>query len=477
MLSKEKKYTGGYFIKRNIINPQPYETINGLFVTNEFEQSIKDKILELIESSRSSIKLCSFIVSDPEIYSALMDKLKASEVAIFILTQLDENKLSTSLLSEDLAVNFNQKHIDYIGRLYENGAHVRAAKSAHAKFIISDNYRALIMSANITTPSLNSNPESAMLIDEDDDINSIVELYDIIYQYGTEFTKFKNASKNKQFIVSRDIVIKNEWFNELSKNKVKFTWAESNRSLYHTMIDKIINANTDQPLLMSTYSVVGLGNIPEFTEAISAFIQKGGTIKLFCRGMNYRADHLKNCQILTEIGVEIYGDLLNHSKGIVSSNSGILFTANIDGNHGLINGFEIGLELNNDKLEKVTKLIQWQIDNAPYRFILHPDKKEYIDTYNYYIREKGITPTSISPITTFVVNSVDEENVLINYPTFLFFDKSNKLKFISVNDSYYRVRHENNLVYLEQKVNRVIGMESFLHSQEEISITINNSRS
>lgn len=476
MLSPEKKYTGGYFIKQDVINPLPYQSINGLFVTNEFEQSIKYKILDLIESSKLSIKLCSFIVSDPEIYSALMDKLKTSEVAIFILTQLDENKLSTSLLSEDLSVNFNQKHIDYIGRLYENGAHVRAAKSAHAKFIISDNNYALIMSANITPPSLNSNPESAMLIDEKDDIYSIVELYDIIYQYGTEFTKFKNASKTKQFIVSRDIVVKNEWFNELSKNKVKFTWAESNRSLYLTMIDKINNANTDQPLLISTYSVVGLGNIPEFTEALSAFIQKGGTIKLFCRGMNYRADHLKNCQILAEIGVQIYGDLLNHSKGIVSSNSGILFTANIDGNHGLINGFEIGLVLNKDKLEKVTKLIQWQINNAPYKFILNPYKREYIETYNYYIKAKGITPTLISPISTFIVNTVDAENELIKYPTFLFFDKSNKLKFISVNDSYYRVRHENNTVYLEQKVNRVVGMDSYLFTIEDIRITINNSR-
>lgn len=476
MLSTERNYTGGYFIKLDDLSPLTYKTIDGLYVTNEFEQSIKSKILELIESSTSSIKLCSFIVSDPDIYSALMDKLKSSETAIFILTQLDENKLSASLIAEDLSENFNQKHIDYIGRLYESGAHVRAAKSAHAKFIISDNKDALIMSANITSPSLNTNPESALLVDDEEDLSDLIELFDIIYQYGTEFTKFKTASKSKQFIVSRDITIENEWLSELSNNNLKFTWAESNRSLYHTMIEKIKNANTTNPLLISTYSVVGLGNIPELIEVIEAYIQKGGTIKLFCRGMNYRSDHLKNCQVLAEIGVEIYGDLYNHSKGIVSSDSGILFTANIDGNHGLISGFEIGLELNNEKLEKVTKLIQWQIDNAPFKFKLNPEKKEYINTYNYYTSLKGLNPTTLNSNTLFVVNSTKEQDELIKFPIYLFFDRSNNLKNISVKDSYYRVRHENNIVYLEQKVNRVVGMESYLFSQEEISITLNNSR-
>lgn len=476
MFSTEKKYTGGYFIKRDYILPQTYKTIDGLYVTNEYEQSIKSKILELIESSALSIKLCSFIVSDPDIYSALMDKLKSSETAIFILTQLDESKLSVSLIAEDLSENFNQKHIDYIGRLYESGAHVRAAKSAHAKFVISDNKNALIMSANITAPSLNTNPESALFVEEED-INALVELFDIIYQFGTEFTKFKTASKSKQFIVSRDITIKNEWLSELSNYNLKFTWAESNRSLYHALIDKIKNADTDNPLLISTYSVVGLGNIPEFTEAIESYIQKGGVIKLFCRGMNYRSDHLKNCQVLAELGVEIYGDLLNHSKGIVSSNSGMLFTANIDGNHGLISGFEIGIDLKNDKLGKVTELIQWQINNAPFKFKLNPYKKEYIDTYNYYAGIKGINPKTLNLDTLFVVHSNFEQDELTKYPTYLFFDKSNNLKFISVNDAYYRIRHENNTVYLEQKVNRIIGMESYLHSQDEISISLYKPRS
>lgn len=476
MLSTERKYTGGYFIKRDVITSRPYETLDGLFVTNEFEQSIKTKILELIDTSISSIKLCSFIVSDPDIYSALMNKLKSTETAIFILTQLDENKLSVSLIAEDLSENFNQKHIDYIGRLYESGAHVRAAKSAHAKFVISDNSSALIMSANITTPSLNTNPESALQIEDKDDINSIVELFDIIYQYGTEFTKFKTASKSKQFIVSRDITIQNEWLRELSKNNLKFTWAESNRSLYHTMIDIINNADTNNPLLISTYSVVGLGNIPELTEAIAAHHQKGGTIKLFCRGMNYRVDHLKNCQILAELGVQIYGDLFNHSKGIVSSCSGIIFTANIDGNHGLISGFEIGLKLNKEKLENLKKFIQWQIDNAPFKFKLNPDKKEYINTYEYYTLLKGITPMSLGTKFFFIVNTKEEENELRRFPIYLFFNRSNELKYISVNDSYYKIRCENNEIVLEQKVNRVIGMESYLHTQEEINVKMKKSR-
>src|SRR5690606_33777040 len=121
--------------------------------------------------------------------------------------------------------------------------------------------------------------------------------------------------------------------------------------------------------------------------------------------------------------------------------------------------------------------IQWQIDNAPYMFKMNPEKKEYINTYNYYSQIKGLNPVTLSPNTLFVVRSRNEQIELDKFPTYLFFDRSSTLKYISVNDSYYKVRHEDNTVYLEQKVNRVFGMESYLHSQEAINISVNNSRS
>ena len=70
--------------------------------------------------------------------------------------------------------------------------------------------------------------------------------------------------------------------------------------------------------------------------------ERNGSVNIFCRGMNYRSDHLVACNELVKMGCVIYGDVFNHSKGIISKDNGMIFTANIDGQHGLTNGFEVG---------------------------------------------------------------------------------------------------------------------------------------
>ena len=50
---------------------------------------------------------------------------------------------------------------------------------------------------------------------------------------------------------------------------------------------------------------------------------------------------------MKSLGCLVYGDDNNHSKCILSEKDGILFTANIDGKQGLLNGFEVGIKLTN----------------------------------------------------------------------------------------------------------------------------------
>src|SRR5690606_31236538 len=131
------------------------------------------------------------------------------------------------------------------------------------------------------------------------------------YQYGTEYTKFKAASKDKQFVVSRNVELNEDWLNEAKKYNIRFTWGKNHRSLYSEMIRHIDQASTDEEIFISSYSIVGLDNLPELTDSIKSFIEKGGKINLFCRGMNYRPDHLRNCTSLCHLGVNIFGDFFN----------------------------------------------------------------------------------------------------------------------------------------------------------------------
>ena len=124
---QEQFFEGGYFICQNKDSEIDYSNQIDLKVTLPNNQGIKNAIKSLIHKAEKSIKLCSFILSDPEIYSELNAVLNERKIAVFLITQLDNSKLSSSFLTiEEANENFYQKHLDYISKLYSNGAHIRA---------------------------------------------------------------------------------------------------------------------------------------------------------------------------------------------------------------------------------------------------------------------------------------------------------------------------------------------------------------
>ncbi len=472
---QEPYFEGGYFICQNEDSKFDYSNQIDLKVTLPNNHGIKNAIISLIHKAEKSIKLCSFILSDPEIYSELNSVLSERKIAVFLITQLDNSKLSSSFLTEEeVNENFYQKHLDYISKLYTNGAHIRAATKAHAKFLIIDDDEALVMSANITTPSLNENPESGVFVLHKESLKSLISLFDIIYQYGTEYTKFKVASKNKQFVVSRDTNLQKDWLKKIADFNLKFTWGNECRNLYLEILNLIRNGDVKGRIIMSTYSVVGLDNIPEFVESIKEYIDKGGEVVLFCRGMNYRSDHIKNCTKLSQIGVNIYGDLYNHSKGIISNKKGFIFTANIDGNHGLTNGFEIGYYLNDSQRDSLNYFINWQIENAPFIFKMDPSRKEFYNTYNYYSEAKGIHLLELPNQVEFIISNPAPtlKSELEKYPVYVHCNSSKIVECINVGSSYYSVKMVENKIEVFDKIYRSTNREVYLLQCNEISIKI-----
>jgi len=471
-IDNKGNFQGGYFVvnqnRKNILWNQQ----NDFFVTLPYEQSIKSEVIKLIRESRKSIKICSFILTDKEILKEIERALDNYKVAVFILTQLDDSKFSSSLLSEEeMFDNFNQIHLDAVKRLYSKGAHVRATKTAHAKFVISDRKKILLMSANITTPSLTNNPETAILINDDNTSKHLDRLFDLIFQHGTEYTQFITASSNKQFIVSRKNNIHEKSIKPLNSSNLRFTYEDINQSLYNELVNIIIKATSD--IYISTYSIVRLEYLPEFVNAIKSKIEEGKSVYIFSRGMNYRTDHIANCSELAQIGCNIYGDVYNHSKGIITNNSSMIFTANIDGNHGLKNGFEVGVLLEENQEKNLKAFIQWQIESAPYIFSLSPSKKDYFKFYSYYCNEKGINPMVLPQNLTIILKQ--ENNHLISqidsYPCYISV-KNNKIAQIQIGNYKYEASFDNDVLSIGKKINYQNNMESYLLQYERLNIII-----
>ena len=78
-----EQFTGGYFIHYDRIDSVPYADSDDLKVTFNSTKSLKKEIIEMIRNAQKSIKLCSFIVSDSDVFNELNEVLKTKNIAVF----------------------------------------------------------------------------------------------------------------------------------------------------------------------------------------------------------------------------------------------------------------------------------------------------------------------------------------------------------------------------------------------------------
>jgi phosphatidylserine/phosphatidylglycerophosphate/cardiolipin synthase-like enzyme len=454
-ISNTNNLNFGAYLQNKISLPfNPFLATTHIFLTQKGNTSLKQEILKLIRDAKQVLKICSFIITDKQIYESLLHKAKERKVAIFILTQLDQSKLkNTSLLEdflteEEIEDNSNQNHLNCIKNLFDQGVHVRASTTAHAKFIISDRNIGFVTSANMTTPSLTLNTESGVYLNNIDAIE-LDKLFDIVFQKGTKYRQYITASKKKTFIIQAENKVDKSILPSPASTQLRYTYEDISGNLYEEIIG--ITAASNEYLFISAYSIVGLESLPELVDALTSAKQRGVSINIFCRGMNYRSDHLRGSEILASIGCNIYADIYNHSKGIVNEHTGLLFTANIDGNHGLKNGFEVGYILNNNQRLEFLNFHKHLIESSIYKYEAKPTRIDFFETYKAYELEKGIKPPPTPPEITITIKT----GLKINREEFesmpIFYSKikgSNCTLFVAKN-SYQTNYKEGNFELLE----------------------------
>jgi hypothetical protein len=391
--------TGAFISNVNAETYKNYTKNETVFITQNNNVRLKEEIIKIINNSTTVLKICSFIITDKEIFDLILEKATSTNVAIFILTQLDKSKLnnitslSEFLTEEEMSDKTSSIHLNNIKKLRDNGVHVRASESAHAKFIIADRGFGFIMSANLTTPSLNENTESGIYLNKKSS-EELDKLFDIIYIKGTNYSGFIDSSKKGKMMVNYTQV--NYAFDNLPKatdSNLRFTYLDITLNLLDEIINIINNAN--EYLYLSTYSIVGLQHIQNLVDTLENAVIRGVKVFIFCRGMNYRNDHLSASEVLAKKGCNIFGNFDNHSKGVISETDGLIFTANIDGNHGLINGFEVGCKLDEKQREDFLDFHKYLISHSNYIYKIAPQRMELIKTYINYEKYKKIFPPLI----------------------------------------------------------------------------------
>lgn len=455
----------------------PFYHYENIFLTQEENITLKNEILKIIHESKTVLKICSFIITDKEIFNAILAKAKETQIAIFILTQLDPAKLENSfslfdfITEEEIKENPSRTHLKFIKQLYDNGIHVRASLSAHAKFIISDRTIGFITSANFTTPSLTFNTESGLYLDEISSIE-LDKLFDVIFLQGTTYKKFLGTrKKGKMLVVQSEVRINSNLLPNIHCSNLRYTCESYSNNLLGEIV-KIINDANDY-IYLSTYSIVGLNNLSQITEAISKAIERKVAISVFCRGMNYRNDHLEGVLELQKIGCDIYADVYNHSKGVINETTGLIFTANIDGNHGLINGFEVGYILDENQRAEFLDFHIRLIKTALYVFESKPTRNQLFQTYIIYEAIRGLNTPSFPQNLILSYRQTHNMNLHNLRKNIIFYGRFKESEFIIAGNSYYKCKIKGNIILILESTKPRFDLEKYVLKFFELKVSDN----
>lgn len=472
----EKFSQGAFTLNESSVAYSPFPDCSSIFLTQQGNTALRNEILRLISESCEVIKICSFIITDRDIYEAILNKAKSSNTAIFILTQLDQEKLkdperlSESITEEEIKENTAQIHLSFINKLYEQGVHVRATTSAHAKFIIADRRKGFITSANLTTPSLTINTESGVYLNERD-ANELDKLFDVIFLQGTTYRQYIGVNRTKTLVVQNDVTLQKKFLPNHEVSSVRYTYENATTNLYGELI-RIIRTSKEF-IYLSTFSIVGLEFLPELTDEIRNAIGRGVNINIFCRGMNHRSDHLTGCEILKGLGCIIFGDGYNHSKAIISENSGLIFTANIDGYHGLKNGFEVGYVLNETMRSEFLAIHKKLIETSIYSYELEPTRLQLFKTYATHEVARGIKPPEFPNNISVFLNKdlANYKNEFVTKPVFL--GRSSDTDYLIVGNLFFICRYKDGAFHILQKTKPKFNISRFILKYSNLKIVLN----
>lgn len=338
----------------------------GLYFNDKDSLELTDRIFELINNAQKSIKTGNFFFKDRRIIDALLEAAFRG-VAIFVLSNLtgSENRgyVRTSTKVE------TDPHIPNLHELHRHGAHIHLCDDLHAKFLICDSKEGLIMSANYTPDSLYGNPENGVDVCGEE-LKDLELIFDTLYMHPD--TILSEDGKSYRYLKKRSPVSLKAFENIGKKSRLLLTAASTGNSNLKDCFYKLIYAKlvqlTDsakETLVLVSWSYNQVKLLPEFKKALNMAIKRGVKITLFygTKGSEKQKERTYT-QLVELLGSENVKKMTvpfadNHAKCIITEREGALFTANIDGNKGLLTGFELGCILTEEqRLQSIRKINQ-----------------------------------------------------------------------------------------------------------------------
>jgi len=357
-----------------------YSELNGidgsehLICTHPKNFAILNALVEMIENAKERIFLCNWMLSHKKIESALVKAASRLNGRVHVLTTFETSVHSRYTEGEEALNDLNR-----LQELAGAGVYIRLHPEAHAKFLIADN-ELLITSANIRETSLENNIETGIRVSDTSTVHSFHAFFSHLWLQ--EAKQHIRPSKD-------DPRVGNPWSNPIAappESEARASWTLGNRrmSLVKAMLDTIKSAKDS--IRLSTYILSslesGIGNqvLEELVKAndrnVSISILYHATLTAVGRPPRQHEEFgfkkLAGCS-----NVVMVGHPHLHAKHLIAdSGHGLMFTANIDGGHGLNSGIEVGVNLTPESCKQLSAWHDDLLNSFPLELVNSPTPTE-----------------------------------------------------------------------------------------------------
>lgn len=334
------------------------------FINGNGHFQLTQEVRKMIREAKIYIKAGNFLFQYPEIISELKEAMQRN-VVVFIISNLkraDKKPYQVNGVKDDSAKM--DTHIVNLRALTKLGAHCHSLDDLHAKFIIADGTKALLMSANFALNSMNRNTETGIML-EKEELLELEYTFDKLYSnsdvtYVSEFKDRNHALRQfkpldgdtfDHFVSQLRLTVASP-SDDMSKSSTNL-----HRCQVYTLYDSILEVidDAEEYVYMVTWHFKKLQKLPKFLETVQRAVDRGVLVCVYSNdkgpddGLQASLDEINK---LKKIGCKSYGDDNNHSKCVLNEKSGILFTANIDGANGLRSGFEVGCMFDKEQRDR-----------------------------------------------------------------------------------------------------------------------------
>lgn len=345
-----------------------------LLFTRHRSGTVLPALTKLIAGARKRVFCCSFLLGSNKLSQALIDATYRLKGHVYVLTALDEKKLARGLADDVDPDHLDRARLAF-NSLAQEGIYSRGVSDCHAKFCVVDDSFALLGSPNFDSNGLADGGDAAgevAIIVEGKRAQHLGRLFRHLWKTAAEI----EAPPSRHGYMLRSVTRHGSIQLDAPppQNGMPFWTGFGSTGVLDHIRWTVQEAK--HTLFLATYSVVNLDDkgTKALEDDILKAVKRGVDVQLYLRSQTRNLSHISK---LAKAGVHVRADRINHAKyAITDERVASLFSANLDGNHGLTSGCETGIRLTNGKeVEEVVRLhrMWWNACEAEVGYLATPE--------------------------------------------------------------------------------------------------------